>query len=76
MSVGVVGMFLFFYVVRKFIIKTIPKGKSKGIYICLLLIFLLTLIPGRFISSLTFSLPIFLFLGYFRFLGNVKSNNL
>ena len=75
-SVGVVGIFLFFYVVRKFIIKTIPKGKSKGIYISLLLIFLLTLIPGRFISSLTFSLPIFLFLGYFRFLGNVKSNNL
>ena len=75
-SVGVVGLFLFFYVVRKFIIKTIPKGKSKGIYLCLLLVFLLTLLPGRFISSLTFSLPIFLFLGYFRFLGNVKSNNL
>lgn len=64
-SIGLFGVLLFFYVIYKHLIKTIPTGDEKAIYISILITFLITLITGRFITSLTFSLPIFLFLRFF-----------
>ena len=71
-SVGLFGVLFFFYVIYKHLIKTIPAGDEKGIYISILITFLITLLTGRFITTLTFSLPIFLFLRFFM----VKSQKL